>query len=79
MKTNLLKVSIRQNAIFIPTDKIVASKENPTQTTMALIANLRKLGYTISEDLLHAMNSMAPNQAITNNSLENTRTLCWVN
>lgn len=65
MKTNLLKVSIRQNAIFIPTDKIVASKENLTQTTMVLIANLRKLGYTVSEDLLHAMNSMAPNQAIT--------------
>lgn len=65
MKTNLLKVSIRQNAIFIPTDKIVASKENLTQTTMVLVANLRKLGYTVSEDLLHAMNSMAPNQAIT--------------
>lgn len=64
MKTNLLKVSIRQNTIFIPKDKIVASKENLTQTTMVLVANLRKLGYTVSEDLLHAMNSMAPNQAI---------------
>ena len=65
MKTNLLKVSIRQNAIFIPNDKIVVSKENLTQTTMVLVANLRKLGYTVSEGLLHAMNSMAPNQAIT--------------
>lgn len=65
MKTNLLKVSIRQNAIFIPKDEIVASKENLTQTTLALTANLRKLGYTVSEDLLHAMNSMAPNQVIT--------------
>lgn len=65
MKTNLLKISIRQNAIFIPTDKIVAAKENLTQTTLALTANLRKLGYTVSEDLLHAMNSIAPNQAIT--------------
>lgn len=65
MKTNLLKVSIRQNAIFIPKDKIVVSKENLTQTTLALTANLRKLGYTVSEDLLHAMNSIAPNQAIT--------------
>lgn len=65
MKTNLLKVSIRQKAIFIPKDKIVASKENLTQTTLALTANLRKLGYTISEELLHAINSMAPNQAIT--------------
>ena len=65
MKTNLLKVSIRQNAIFIPKDKIVASKENLTQTTLALTANLRKLGYTVSEDLLHAINSIAPNQAIT--------------
>ncbi|MFT3995525.1 MAG: hypothetical protein QM660_14530 [Dysgonomonas sp.] len=65
MKTNLLKVSIRQNAIFIPQDQIVASKENLTQTTLALTVNLRKLGYTVSEELLHAMNSMAPNQAIT--------------
>lgn len=65
MKTNLLKISIRQNAIFIPTDKVVASKENLTQTTLALTANLRKLGYTVSEELLHAMNSMSPNQAIT--------------
>lgn len=65
MKTNLLKVSIRQNAIFIPTDKIVASKANLTQTTLALTANLRKLGYTVSEELLHAMNNMSPNQAIT--------------
>lgn len=65
METNLLKVSIRQNAIFISTDKIVASKENLKQTTLALTANLRKLGYTVSEELLHTMNSMAPNQAIT--------------
>lgn len=65
MKTNLLKVSIRQNAIFIPQDQIVASKENLTQTILALTVNLRKLGYTVSEELLHAMNSMAPNQAIT--------------
>ena len=65
MKTNLLKVSIRQNAIFIPKDKVVVSKENLTQTTLALTVNLRKLGYTVSEELLHAMNSMAPNQAIT--------------
>lgn len=65
MKTNLLKISIRQNAIFIPKDKIVASKTELTQTTLTLTANLRKLGYTVSEDLLHAMNSMAPNQAIT--------------
>ena len=64
MKTNLLKVSIRQNAIFVSKEKIVASKKELTQTTLALIANLRKLGYTVSEDLLHAMNSMAPNQAI---------------
>ena len=64
MKTNLLKVSIRQNAIFIPKDEIVASKTELTQTTLALTTNLRKIGYTVSEDLLHTMNSMAPNKAI---------------
>jgi len=64
MKTNLLKVSTRQNVIFVSKEKIIVSKKELTQTTLALIANLRKLGYTVSEDLLHAMNSMAPNQAI---------------
>lgn len=64
MKNNLLKVAIRQSAIFIPKEKMVASKEYLTQTTLVLTANLRKLGYTVSEDLLHAMNSLTPNQTV---------------
>ena len=64
MKENLQKVAIRQNAIFIPKEETIAAKENPTSITLMLTANLRKLGYTVSEDLLHAMNSLAPNQAV---------------
>ena len=64
MKNNLVKVAIRQNAIFIPKEEMIATKQNLTPTTLVLTANLQKLGYTVSEELLHAMNSLAPNQAI---------------
>lgn len=64
MKTNLLKISLRQNAIFIPKEQLVASKNKLTQVTLVLTTNLRKLGYTVSEELLHAMNCMTPNQSV---------------
>lgn len=66
MKTNLLKVSIRQNALYISQDErvIAPSKENLRQTTVVLVANLRKLGYSVSEDLLHALNQLAPHQLV---------------
>lgn len=64
MKTNLLKVSIRQNALYIPSDKRVGSKENITQTALVLVANLRKLGYSVSEELLKAINQLAPKQIL---------------
>ncbi len=61
MKNDLLKVSIRQNAIFIPEEKIVKTDKNITQATAALVANIRKMGYTVSEELLHALNGVTPN------------------
>ncbi|NDV60051.1 hypothetical protein [Bacteroides sp. 519] len=64
MKNDLLKVSIRQNAIFISKDKMVVTKDNLKQTTLILVANLKKIGYTVSEDLLQALNTLAPNQMI---------------
>lgn len=63
MNNNLLKVAVRQNAIFIPQLKIVGSTENLTEITLTLTANLRKLGYTVSEELLHVINKLTPTQA----------------
>lgn len=63
MENNLLKVALRQNAVFISKQEITASKTT-SHVTLALVANLRKLGYTVSEDLLHALNSISTGQAI---------------
>ncbi|GHT61291.1 hypothetical protein AGMMS50239_11890 [Bacteroidia bacterium] len=64
MQNNLLKVSIRQQAVFIPKDKTGSEKENFSQTMSVLLANLRKLGYSVSEKLLHALNQVVPNQQV---------------
>lgn len=59
MKT-LINLSLRQNAIFIPADKINPNTKEMADTTAGLVANLSKLGYTFSEKLLHALNSVTP-------------------
>lgn len=64
MENNLLKVALRQNAVFIPKQQIAASK-TISHITLALVANLQKLGYTVSEELLHALNSISVNQAVS--------------
>ena len=50
----LTKVSLRQQAVFIP--DAMAADENKTMkgTTAVLVANLAKLGFGVSEPLLHA-------------------------
>jgi len=61
MKTDLLKISIRQNAIAVtctPTEEKKA--EHINNTTALLLANCSKLGFTFSEQLLHAINSISP-------------------
>lgn len=65
MKTKeLLKISLRQNAIFIPTEMIANDNQNLSGTTSVLVANVLKLGYTFSESLLHALNNVNPNYKI---------------
>ena len=59
MKT-LINLSLRQNAIFIPADKINPEAKEMADTTAGMVANLSKLGYTFSEKLLHALNSVTP-------------------
>lgn len=61
MKTQeLLKISLRQNAIFIPTEMIANDTKNLSGTTSVLLANVSKLGFTFSESLLQALNNVNP-------------------
>ena len=62
MNKDLLKVSIRQNAIYLPLIEEEKKQEELTSTTIALVAQLRKVGYSLSEELLHAINQLYPAQ-----------------
>jgi hypothetical protein len=65
MKTAaLLKISLRQNAIFIPTEMIANDIIKLSGTTSVLVANVSKLGFTFSESLLHALNNVNPNYKV---------------
>jgi hypothetical protein len=65
MKTKeLLKISLRQNAIFIPSEMIANDIKNLSGTTSVLLANVSKLGFTFSESLLHALNNVKPNYKV---------------
>ena len=59
MQTNLLKVSFRQGAIYIPTNQFVEASRKATPYTLTLVGQLAKLGYTLSEELLHAINTLS--------------------
>ncbi|MDH6358375.1 hypothetical protein [Parabacteroides sp. PF5-9] len=60
MNTDLLRVSLRQQAVFISKEQIIAEREEINATTLSLVGNLRRLGYTVSENLLTAINHMNP-------------------
>lgn len=60
MKKELLKVAIRQNAIYLPATEESNRQSALTPTTVALVAQLSKLGYGLSEKLLHAINHTSP-------------------
>ena len=57
---NLLSVSLRQNAIFIAPSAIKSDGKNLRESTSVLVANLGKLGFSVSEDLLTALNGTTP-------------------
>ena len=52
--TTLLKVALRQNALFVPDDMVSQRAIQPG--TLELVAALRKHGFGVTEDLLHAIN-----------------------
>jgi hypothetical protein len=60
MKNELLKVSVRQNAVFVSDESIKNQKHVMTETTSVLLANASKLGFIFSEPLLHALNGASP-------------------
>lgn len=56
----LLQVGLRQQAVFIPETAIHSNEHYLTPTTGLLVANLAKLGFGVSESLLHALNQTTP-------------------
>ena len=56
MNKDLLTVSLRQNAIYLPDVKGEAVAQ---PNVMGLAAELRQLGFTLSEPLLHALNGLS--------------------
>ncbi|WP_314810723.1 hypothetical protein [Capnocytophaga granulosa] len=52
--TALLKVALRQNALFVP--DTIPSQKAIQPGTLELVAALRKHGFGLTEDLLHAIN-----------------------
>lgn len=60
MKKEVLKVSIRQKAIYIPTVNSMGDSKIINETTSVLVANASKLGFMFSEELLHAINTTTP-------------------
>ena len=58
MNKNLIKVALRQNAIYIEKKECVAEFKTLNQTTLALMANCASLGFGFSEALLYAINEI---------------------
>jgi hypothetical protein len=56
--STLLKVSLRQNALFIPAKNWETN--DYSQSAYLLVANLAKLGYGVSEELLAALKATPP-------------------
>jgi len=59
MNNDLLKVSIRQKAIYISSKDILGNNKILNETTSALVANASKLGFAFSEELLAALNNVS--------------------
>lgn len=52
---NVLKIGLRQNAIFIPDEHLVSDNPNTKQAAFVLATNLSKLGYAVSESLIQRL------------------------
>lgn len=64
MNQALMKVAIRYNAVYVADAKLVIGK-TICQPAANLVANLNKIGYTVSEELLHQFNFMTAPQLLS--------------
>ena len=64
MKNELLKVAIRQQAVFVSEKKIQISEKKISYTSAEFVTNLRKLGYTVTEELLGTIDKLASEELI---------------
>lgn len=62
-RISLLKVAIRQRAVFIPENQVVETKEISNFAADFCI-NLYKAGYVVQEKLLHVINSLPQKQLV---------------
>lgn len=60
MIQQLLTVSLRQKAVFIPETASQPARQELSAVTAGLLANLLKLGYSVSEPLLQALLNTTP-------------------
>ncbi|RSK50178.1 hypothetical protein [Hymenobacter rigui] len=60
MQEELLKASLRQQAVYVPAVAPAAGVTTVSPVTAALVANLARLGYGVSEPLLRALESTTP-------------------
>ena len=59
MKKELIKVALRNNALYIDSKALVSESYKINITTSLLVANVAKLGFGFSEPLLYAINQMS--------------------
>lgn len=64
MNQALMKVAIRYNAVYVADAQLVTAK-TIRQPAANLVANLNKIGYTVSEELLHQFNFMTAPQLLS--------------
>lgn len=55
--SQLLRVSLRAGAVYVP-DGVRAASPSISHPTLMLVKELRQVGFTVSEPLLHALNAM---------------------
>ena len=79
MKKELLKVSIRQSAIYLPLTERTEERKVLAPTTVALVAKLRKIGYSLSEELLHTVNQVTPTSQASNPQLSSSASFLRLN
>ena len=60
MQEELLKVSLRQQAVYVPAVVQTSTPATVSPTTAGLVANLARLGYGVSEPLLRALEGTTP-------------------